>query len=89
MSSRVYGWPVRLYCHLLGLGVLSISHFPIPHSQIPSTQSQSPILVPNPQQSQSQSLDNSLNVINNKKSLYVFRKVFYVVVFKMHFNVIL
>ncbi len=61
-SYGVGGWPVRLYCDLLGLGVVvdtlyfpflfSHSPFPIPNSQflipIPSPQSQSPIPGPVP-----------------------------------------
>ena len=67
----VGGWPVRLYCHLLGLGVLSIFHFPISilfsDFPFPIPNSQLPIPIPNPStpsqaqtqaQSQSQSLDN-------------------------------
>ena len=41
------GWPVRFYCHLLGLGVLSIL-YSLFYSQVPG---------PSPK-SQSQSLDN-------------------------------
>ena len=54
-------WPVRLYCHLLGLGILSISHshfpiFPFSHFPIPKSQAQA--------QSLSQLLDNSVSPLH-------------------------
>ena len=51
-SSRVCWWPLRFYCHLLGLGVVSIlyslfySQVPGPKSQVPSPKSQ--VLSPSP-----------------------------------------
>ncbi len=44
----VGGWPQALYCHLLGLGVLSNSLFPIFHFPFPISHFPSQVLNPRP-----------------------------------------